>query len=164
MLLALDRLAELVLLQFLSLQHLVAPGLEMGKAAIEPARLATIEPDGRRRDLLQEAPVVRDQHQRRTAAGKLIFQPFDRRQVEVVGRFVKQQDVRFRRHDARQCRTARLTARKARRVFFAGQAQMLQQVGDAIGIVARAETGFGIGLHRVVAVEIRRLVQIADGR
>ena len=43
----LDGLAELVLFQFFLFQHLVAPFLEMGKTAIETARLATIQPDGR---------------------------------------------------------------------------------------------------------------------
>jgi hypothetical protein len=40
---------------------------------------------------------------------------------------------------------------------------MFEQVGDAVGIVARAKARFRVGRNRVVAVEIRRLVQVADG-
>jgi hypothetical protein len=106
---------------------------------------------------------VRDQHKRRAAAHELVLQPFDRRQVEMVGRFVEKQDVRLRRHHAGKRRTPRLAAGKALWVLFPGQAQMLQEIGDAIAIVAGAEPRFGIGLDRLEAVEVRRLVQIADG-
>src|SRR5690606_33360402 len=68
-LLALDRLAELVLLQLLRLQNLVAPGLEVAEAPVQPARLAAIEPDGGVGDLFEEAAVVRDDDEGR--AGRL---------------------------------------------------------------------------------------------
>src|SRR3546814_9350818 len=40
---------------------------------------------------------------------------------------------------------------------------MLQQIGDAIGIVAGTEARFRIGLYGRIAVEIGSLLQIADG-
>ncbi len=41
---------------------------------------------------------------------------------------------------------------------------MFEQIGDAIGIVAGAEARHGIGLDGLVAAEIGRLFEIADGR
>jgi hypothetical protein len=41
---------------------------------------------------------------------------------------------------------------------------MFEQVGDAVGIVGGAEARLRIGGDRVVALEIRRLVQVADRR
>jgi hypothetical protein len=161
--LALDRLAELVLFQLLGLQYLVAPGFEMAEATVEAARLAAVEPDGGVGDLFEEAAVVRDDDEGRAGRLQLAFQPFDGRKVEMVGRLVEQEDIRFRRHDAGERRPARLAAGERLRVLGAVEAKMFEQVGDAIGVVGRAETGFGIGGDRVVAIEIRRLVQVADG-
>ena len=48
-------------------------------------------------------------------------------------------------------------------VLVAGEAEMFQEIGDAVGIVAGAKAGLGIGAHAVETVEIGRLVQIADG-
>lgn len=104
---------------------------------------------------------MRNQHQRRTAADKLVFQPLDRRQIEMVRRFVEKQNVGFRRKHTGKGGTTRLAAGKARRLFLPGQPQMLQQVGDPVGIVAWSEAGFRIGLDRIEAVEIGRLVEIA---
>jgi hypothetical protein len=101
-LLALDRLAELVLLHLLLLEDLVAPGFEMGKAAVEAARGAAIEPDGGIRDLFEEATVMRDDDKRAAGLLQLAFQPFDGRQVEMVGRLVEQQDVGLGRHERAQ--------------------------------------------------------------
>lgn len=106
----LDGLAELVLFQFFLFQHLVAPFLEMGKAAIETARLAAIEPHRGGRDLFEKTPVVRDQHQRTARLLQLTFQPFDGGQVQMVGRLIQHQNIRFRRHDAGKRYTARFAA------------------------------------------------------
>ena len=40
---------------------------------------------------------------------------------------------------------------------------MLQEVGDAIGIVTWTEARFGIGLYRPVISKIRRLLQVSYG-
>ena len=58
MLFALDLAAELVAIQLLGLQGLVAPGFEMFEAAVEPARVAAVEPDGRGREIVKQAAVV----------------------------------------------------------------------------------------------------------
>ena len=117
-LLAHDLAAELVLLALFLFQHQVAPFLEMAKALVEPAGLAAVEPDGGARDALEEATVVRDDDQRRRCADKLLFQPFDDRQIEMVRRLIKQQDIGLRRHDAGKCGAARLAAGEVVRAFL----------------------------------------------
>ena len=59
---------------------------------------------------------------------ELALQPFDGRQVEMVGRLVEQQDVGLGRQHARQRGAARLAARELRRVLVAGEAELLQQI------------------------------------
>ena len=54
------------------------------------------------------------------------FQPFDGRQVEMVGRLVEDQDVGLRRQHARQRRAPRLAAGKPRRLLVAGEARARQ--------------------------------------
>ena len=54
---------ELVPVALLLLEDGVAPGLEIGKAAIDPARDPAVEPDRCLRQVFQEAPVVADEHE-----------------------------------------------------------------------------------------------------
>ena len=73
-----------------------------------------------------------DQHERRAQADELALQPLDRRQVEMVGRLVEQQDVGLGRQRPRQRGAARLAAGQPSRVLLAGQAQ-LAPAGSARG-------------------------------
>ena len=66
-----DLAVELVLVALLLGEQFVAPGLEAGKAALDAARLAAIEPDGGARQVGEKAPVVADDDQRAAAAGEL---------------------------------------------------------------------------------------------
>ena len=75
----------------------------------------------KRRSWLMSTSALRARSQSR-------FQPFDGRQVEMVGRLVEQQDVGLGRQHVGQRRAPRLAAREPRRVFLAGEAQLLQQV------------------------------------
>ena len=63
-----------------------------------------------------------------------------------------------------ECCTTGFADRQSRRIFLAGEAEMLQQISHAIGIVARPEPRFCIGLNGGITVEIRCLLQIADRR
>ena len=65
----------------------------------------------------------------------------------MVGRFVEQQDVGLRRQHAGQRRTAGLAAGDCRRVLLAGQAELFEQVGDAVRVVGRAAPRLDIGAH-----------------
>ncbi len=91
-----DLAVELVLVAFFLGQHLVAPGLERGKAAVDLLDRATVEPGGGARQIGQEAAVMADDDQRGTAAIQFAFQPFDGRKIEMVGRLVQQQRYRAR--------------------------------------------------------------------
>ena len=82
----------------------------------------------------------------------------------MVGRLVEHQDVGLRRQDPGKGSAAGFPTGETRRVFLPGEAEMLQQIGHAIGIVARSQTRLRIGLNRGVASEIRCLFQITDGR
>jgi hypothetical protein len=63
-----------------------------------------------RADLVQEVAIVRDDDHGRVALVEHVFEPADRVDVEVVGRFVEQQDVRIR--EQRLCQQdAQLPAR-----------------------------------------------------
>src|SRR6185437_4371487 len=57
-----DAAVELVAGNLLGLEDRIAPGLEAGKAVVEPPRDAAVEPDGGLGKSLQETPVVADQH------------------------------------------------------------------------------------------------------
>ena len=159
-----DLAVELVLVAFFFRQYLVAPCLEGGKAAIDLPDLAAIEPGGRARKIGEEAAVMADDDQRAPSAFQFPFQPFDGREVEMVGRLVQQQDVGRGRQHPSQRRAAGFTAGDMRGVFVAMQPELLHQIAGLIMIVAGAEAGLDIGQRRLVIAEIRLLRQIADGR
>ncbi len=104
-----------------------------------------------------------DDDQRATPALQLAFQPFDGRQIEMVGRLVQQQDVGRGRQHPRQRRAAGLAAGDMRGVFVAGQPELLHEIARLIMVVAGAEAGLDIGQRRLVVAEVRLLRQIADG-
>ena len=67
--------------------------------------------DGR----VEEGPVVRRDQQRAGPPPKVLLEPLERVEVEVVGRFVEQQEVRVGDDQARQRRPGLLAARQRRR-------------------------------------------------
>ena len=75
-----DLAVELVLVALFLGQHLVAPGLERGKAALDAAAIWPRSSQTVARDRLdEEAAVVADDDQRAAAAAEFAFQPFDGR-------------------------------------------------------------------------------------
>ena len=152
-----DLAVELVLVALLFFEHLVAPALEVGEAAFDAARLAAVEPDRAARQIGEEAAVVADHDQRGAAAFELALQPFDRGQVEMVGRLVEQQDVRLRRQHAGERRAARLAAGEMGGVFAAVEPELFQQLAGLMRAVVRAEAGFDIGQRGRGVAEVRLL-------
>ncbi len=65
-----DLAVELVLVALFLGQHLVAPGLEGGKAALDAARLPAVEPDRGARQVGEKPPVVADHDQRGAPPGR----------------------------------------------------------------------------------------------
>ena len=82
----------------------------------------------------------------------------------MVGRLVEQQNVRVRRQGAGQRGAAGFAAGQMRRVFEAGEAQLLDQVAGDIVVILGKETALDIAQGRVVAGKIRLLRQIAHHR
>ncbi len=80
----------------------------------------------------------------------------------MVGRLVEQQDVGFRRHHLGKRCASRFAAGKVVGLLLAGQAEMIEQVGNAMRVVGRAETGLDISPHGGEAFHVGRLRQIAD--
>ena len=93
--------------------------------------------------------------------GQARLEPFDGRQVEVVGRLVEQQDVGRRRQHVGQRGAAQLAARQRRGVLLAAEPQLLQQIARLMRIVGGAEAGLHVGQRGRVAGEVRLLRQVA---
>ena len=107
------------------------------------------------RNALQQAAVMADQHDARTHSGQFALQPFDTREVEMVGRLVEQQDVGRGRQCAGERGAARLAAGQRRRIFLAAEAELLEQVqctvtarGQVISGRVRVKPRLDIGQRR----------------
>ena len=74
------------------------------------AQVPAIQFDDTRRQTIQKAPVVRDEEQRDVTRQQQIFQPVDSRDVEVVGRLVEEEHIRFTDQTTRQGDPLLLTA------------------------------------------------------
>ena len=79
-----------------------------------------------RDSVVEEAPVVAHQHVGAVPARQLLLQPFDGRQVEMVGRLVEQHDVGLADQRAGQCRAPRLAARQFARRAVAVELHLLE--------------------------------------
>ena len=70
-------------------------------------------------------------------SAELRFEPFDCGEIEVVGRLVEQQDVGFADQHVGQRRAPRFAAGDGGRIFFAGQAEVVQQRARPVAVVQR---------------------------
>ena len=102
-----------------------------------------------------------DEYDRGLQRGQLAFEPFDRRQVEVIGRFVEQQDLRPRGERAGERDTARLAAGQYVGIGVGIDAEPVEQRIGAAGIVHRPEARLDIADRGVEAGEVDVLRQIA---
>ena len=156
-----DFAIELVLIAFLLRQHRIAPFFEMGKSTIEAARLAAVEPDRAAREHRKKAPVVADDHQRGASGIEIALQPFDRGQVEMIGRLVEKQNIGVGRQHTRERRAARFAAREFCRIFLPGEAELLQETTGGMAVVVRPQAGLDIGKRGREPRKIRLLRQVA---
>jgi hypothetical protein len=107
--------------------------------------------------------VMADGEQPAAEGGELAFEPFDGRQVEMVGRLVEQQDVGVADQRAAERGAARLAAgelgQRPRRV----ERQAVQHGGDAVmvGIAAMAQAGGDMGADRLAGAALDLLRQVA---
>ena len=100
----------------------------------------------------------------RRQGAEFLFQPGDGGQIQVVGRFVQQQDVRLGRQGPGQGRAPGLAAGQVTGGFLAGQTQKVQQILRAVRIVPRRQAVLDIIQGRGMAGQVRFLRQIAHGR
>ena len=152
-----------MLLAFLLFQHFVAPRFEMGEAAIHAPRAPAVEPGDAARHRLEQPPVMTDHHDAGARCGQFALEPFDAGQVEMVGRFVEQQQVGRGRERLHDRSAARLAARQTARIFVTGKPGLLQQRPCAVGIVAWPKSRLDICQHAWAIAEIRLLGQVPNG-
>jgi hypothetical protein len=107
---------------------------------------------------------VADDHHRAAARIEVALQPFDGREVEMVGRFVEQEDIRSGRQHAGERNAARLATGELRRIFLSGEAELFEEIAGGMRIIGRPQSGFDIGKGRGKAREIRLLRQVAHQR
>src|SRR5437868_4571268 len=96
-----------------------------------------------------------DDHQRAASRIEIVLQPFDRRQVKMIGRLVEKQDIGVRRQYARERGTARFATGQFRWIFLPGEAEFLQETAGSMEIVAQPQAGGDIGKARRVTGKIR---------
>src|SRR6516225_7786892 len=149
-----DLAVELVLLALLLSQYLVPPGFEGFETAVDLPDLAAIEPGGRTRQVGKKAAIVADEDERAAADIDLVFEPFDRGQIEMVGGFVQEQDIGRGRQHPRQRRPPRFAAGEMRGLLAAMKTKLLQKITRLIVVVAGSQTGFDIGKRGGVSGEI----------
>ena len=133
-LLALDRPPE----RELALSLLRAPGVP---GALEEAPLAALELEHGGPDRLEEPAVVSDQDDRRVERLQVRLEPFQRLDVEVVGRLVEQQQVGVAGERARQRGACQLTAGERAQVALevaVAEAEAMQRRVDAVAPVVAA--------------------------
>ena len=94
----------------------------------------------------EEIPVVRDQHQGAAVAGQPLLQPHHRIEVEVVGRFVEQQQVRARDERLREVEAHPPAAGEAR----------YRPLGVGTGEAQPGEQRCRAGARRVAAISCMR--------
>ncbi len=88
---------------------LAAPGVP---GPVEEERLRPTELEHRRRDGLEEPPVVRDEDHGRVERGQLALEPLEALHVEVVRRLVEEEQVGIGRERPRERRACELAARE----------------------------------------------------
>ncbi len=113
---------------------------------------------------LEEAPVVADDDDGRAGGFELGFEAFDRRDVEMVGGLVEQENVGLGRKHAGERRAPALAAREPRRLLLPREPKALEQIARPVRIVARRKSRRDEGAGGGEAGEIGLLRQIADGR
>ncbi len=155
---------ELVALELLLLELHVAPRLERAETLIETAGAAAIEPDRGAGQVRKQPFVVADQRQRRTAIRKMRLQPFDRDQIEMIGRLVEQKDFGLRAQDPDQSRPARFATRKAGRIRLGVDPEFFHHGSRRVRIVEVAKPGKDIIERCGEAGHVRLLRQIGKAR
>ena len=140
----------------LKLEGLFSMGL-----ANSPMHNAAIQPEGLPREPCEKRPVVTDQGESGLGGREMRLQPFDRFDVQMVGRLVEQHQIGLGSQQTGQRRAAPFTARGRDRVDLRVDLQPIHRAFGAPAVV------FGQIRRRIVAerckaARIRLLRQIGD--
>jgi hypothetical protein len=108
-----QHLVELGVHYRLGRQHLVLASPVLGVVAFEHREAAAIQFDDAFRHAVEKTPIVGHHHQRTRERVERLFQPLDRIDVEVVGRLVEQQQIRFGHECSRKRHSFAQTARQS---------------------------------------------------
>ena len=119
-------------------EDLLGPGVEPAIADLGAADRAAVEPQSLPGQPGQERAVVADNDERALEPVEPVLEPFDRHDVEMVGRLVEQQHVGILRQRANDSGAATLTARG--RGCFAAEIDA-ELIGDRIGFVGAGALG-----------------------
>ena len=144
------------------------PAFEGGEALIVAAQVAAVEPQRAARQAGQQGAVVAHHHEPAGVALERALEPFDGRQVEVVGRLVEQQDIAVADQRAGERRAPRLAARERAEPARAVERYVGEHGGDGTqprirSDVGRDAGGDGVG-DGLPAPHHRVLRQIDDAR
>ncbi len=158
-----DALLQALGLALLALDQLLRPGLEAGEAGVELMQPAALEPEHAGREAREEGAVMADEEQRALEAQQHLLEPFDGRQVEVVGGLVQQQQIGIAGQRPGQGRAPALAARKPGGIARSVEAEAVEEGGDPMRrcpLVPRGGRGDEIRQARKAA-EFRLLGQHA---
>jgi len=98
-------------LDVLFVPHLVPPCFKLGKPLFVAAHLSAINPQGRPRQRIQKRTVVRNKDIGRAGGFQFVFQPRNRLNIQMVGRFVQQHQFGRFGHQFGQGRASPLATR-----------------------------------------------------
>ncbi|MNN11259.1 hypothetical protein D3C81_1242120 [compost metagenome] len=143
-----QRVGRLFRRQLLLLVH-----QEAGVVAVPVDQVAAVQFEDARGQALQEGPVVGDEQHRTVEAEQRLFQPGDGADVEVVGRLVEQQQVRFGDQRLGQQHAPAPAAGEFGQGLFRRQLQAAQGIFHQL-LQAPAVARFQLLLH------VRQLVQV----
>ncbi len=100
----------------------------------------------------------------RTSGREIALQPFDGRQIKMVGGLIEKQDVWRGCQHLRQRRAPGLAAGEAGGILVACQSELLEEEARLMGIVRRTEAGGDVGSGGRKAGKVGLLRKIANGR
>ena len=138
-----------------------APFFKAVKPSLAPLDLATVDPQGRPGQRAQEGAVVADQHKSGAGALQFFFKPFNRLDIEMVGRLVQQHQFRRFGHQLGQGGTATLPARCRGDKRFRIELQPFGHHGDLV-FLALGQHGGGVIAQGFKPRQIGVLLHIAD--
>ena len=155
---------ELVALELLLLELDVPPRLERAKALLKAACAAAIKPDRGAGQVGEQPLVMADERERRAARSEARLQPFDRDEIEVIGRLVEQQDVGFDVQHPDQGRPPRFAARETAGIGGGIEPKLGHHRSRRMGVVHFAQAGEHIVERGPEARNVGLLRQIGEAR